>query len=509
MALAWTAALLAAATGNGCGSPATSDVVEFCIPLEEGEPGDLPVARVVLDYRRFSAESRPTSGDTLRFLVSTEVALTTLDRSVVQAGTADASSVSQVNTEIAIVDAVSSLVVGRAAFWDVQALGLDLPPLGPRGEEQRYAGLLGGDLLRQYAVRFQMEADRRCKLPWLQDVVPTWPSITFFREIPDSDEELSSDGFGVVGFKAAGGGTAEIKDAQFDFPASRVAVSACVAPAPFDPTVYVTSLAEGIPLSGVDAEILVATGTQPLVMSQSFYERLVATRRSQDPSWSVSPTATSIFLPEGETFATRFSLRRFALVGNRSGDLRPCAELQRRRWIEYAERCRTDPLCPPLSSSETDASLKQRGATVLEVDVTRGTGATPAELPSYVVPDTTRLFEGLRAETAFQIPAVDLLVGSVFLRHFELLVDYPASRLVGRCVNYKVPTARKECDPDAPAGSGEKTCCLAESTLEAAGRSCCQTNAYHDADRGFRLPRSCRCAGTPCCQYFQIEPESK
>lgn len=498
--------VLLGAGGTACGEDPNSVVVEFCIPLEEGEAGSLPVARVILDYKAYSAQNRPDRGDTLRFLVATEVAMTAIDLAHLPAGTGDASAVTQQRTDLAVVDAVSSLVVGRAAFWDVRTLGMSMTPLGPSGAQEQYAGLLGGDILRKYAVRFQMDADPRCKLPWL-DLVPTWPSITFFREIPDTHRELSNDGFGVILYKLAGGGTAEIKDEQFQFPATRVSVSACVEPAPFDPSVYVNNLEDGIPLSGVDAEVLMATGTQGIVLSESFFQRLVDKKVNQDPLWQASFVSDSLFLPEGEVAASRFSIQRFALVGNRANTLGPCAELRRRRWIEYAERCRVDPLCPPLSSADMEVSLRRRGAGVLEVDVTRTGLTTPPELTAFVVPDHTRLFSGVRTETSGQIPAIDLLLGATFLRHFELVVDYPGSRLVMRCVDYKVPTARKECDPDAPEGSSAKTCCQAPGTLETAGRSCCQTNAYHDADRDFRLPRSCRCAGTPCCQYFRYDPE--
>lgn len=498
--------LVCALSLAACGKPATSEVVEFCIPLEEGEAGELPVARVILDYKSYDPESRPTEADTHRFLVATEVPMTTLHRDLAPITTADGSSIGQQRTDLAVVDAVSSLVVGRATFWNLRTLSAAFGSLGPSGAEASYSGILGGDVLRQYAVRFQLQADPRCKLPWL-DLVPSWPSITFFREIPDTHKELSNDGFGVILYTIAGGGFAEIQDDQFEFPATRVTVPACVEPAPFDPSVHVDNLEEGIPLSGVDAQVLIATGTQPILLSESFFERLVAVRSRQDPTWTVSPVSAGISLLEGEVAAQRFPLQRMALVGNRSGGLSPCGELRRRRWIEYAERCRVDPTCPPISDREWEESVKKKGSGVLEVDVTRGTGSE--ELTAMVVPDETRLFSGLRAETGSQIPAIDLLVGAAFLKHFELILDYKESRIVMRCVDYQVPTARQECDPDAPTGSDEKTCCPSESALVTGGQSCCQTNAYQEADRGFRLPRSCSCRGSPCCQYFRYDPEEK
>lgn len=484
----------------GCGKEPTSEAIEYCIPLEPGA-GRVPTARVLPDYDRYDSENRPTRADTVRFLVATESPFTVVDREVLGVSTGDA-SVTEQNLRLAVTDAVSDPVATRALFWDVSALVQPLGLLGPRGSAERYDGVIGGDLLRQYAVRIVLETDPTCRLPWLEQVA-TWPSLSFRQELPDSAKELSADGYGVLPYDLVGGGTAELRDASFSFGATRVTVGACVAPEPFDPTAPIRMA--DIPLTGVDAWVLVATGTQPLVVSQSFYERLAATKSAErGEPWPTGLAAGSVFLPEGETFATQLGLERLALVSSRSDKQSPCLELQQRRRIEWAERCRADPECAATMNDEEQAvGLGRRGPAVLEVDVTRG--GSGAKLATFVVSDETLLFSGLRGELGTSVPAVDLLVGAAFLRYFEVLLDYPSSRLVMRCADYKVPVVARDCDPSASADH-YASCCPAEATLAREGRSCCDTSGGVDG-AGRRHARSCHCAGSVCCQYFRYDPD--
>lgn len=485
--------------GAGCGEAPTSEAIEYCIPLEPGA-GRVPTARVLLDYGRFDSDHRPTRADTVRFLVATESPFTVVDGRVAGVDTGDA-SVTTETLRLAVTDAVSEPVATRALFWDVSALVQPMDPLGPRGSEEQYAGWIGGDLLRKYAVRLVLQTDPTCRLPWLEQVA-TWPSLTFRQELPDSAKELSADGYGVLPYDLVGGGTAELGGEGIRFGATRVTVGACVAPEPFDPTAPIRM--EDIPLTGVDAWVLVATGTQPLVLSESFYERLAATKSAErGEPWPAGVSAGSLFLPEGETFATQLGLERIALMSSRSDKQSPCMELQQRRRIEWAERCRADPECAAtMNDEEQSVGLGKRGAAVLEVDVTRGGGAP---LSTFVVSNETLLFSGLRGEMGTSAPAVDLLVGAAFLRYFEVLLDYPGSRLVMRCADYKAPVAARDCDPTA-AADHYASCCPGEATLAREGRSCCDTQGGVDG-AGRRHARSCHCAGSVCCQYFRYDPD--
>lgn len=470
--------LVALAPLGACGSDSNTRAIEYCIPLEAGS--ELPVARVLLEYEQYSSTDRPTQADTNRFLVASEIPITVVDGSAL-----NSSGVDLVETSLAVLDAASTEVVGRAIFWNVDALRMALPPLGPTGESLHYDGILGGDLLRKHSVRLVYEGDPSCALPW-QDSTFAPPSIKFSSALPDSDGELGNDGFAVIDYTLAGGGTAMVNDRELRFGASRVAVGVCVEPDPYwpdaDPVTTVecdnleAQLEVLIPVTGVDAFGLIATGTQPLLLAQSFYESLSGI---MGPGWPAGgEIATTIDLPEGNVDAVRVDLTRVALVGDRNDNRAPCAELAHRRRIDLALR-----FCPNRVRSE----LGKRGASVLEVDTEKSTGALQASLPAYRIADSTMMMAGLQAEVSTQIPGIDLLVGAALLRHFELWVDYPNSRLVMRCLNWVDPVSTSDATGD-PTGRPVLPCVHAT-----AGQTCCA------GEEG----RECRCEGSPCCQYYR------
>ncbi len=463
---------------GACGSDTDTRAIEYCIPLESGL--ELPVARVLLEYELFSSENRPTVADTNRFLVASESPITVVHGSEMEIG-----EVELAQTSLAVLDADSEEVVGRAIFWDVSALRMVLPPLGPGGESVRYDGILGGDLLRKHSVRLVYHGDTTCSLPWM-DVGYAPPSIKFSSALPDSDGELGNDGYAVLDYKLAGGGTAMVDDRELQFGATRVAVGVCVEPDPYWPdddsamTVDCTDLEAHlevlVPVTGVDAFGLIATGTQPLVITESFYESLSG---QMGPGWPASgEIATTIDLPEGTVDAVRVDLSRIALVGDRYNNRGPCAELALRRRIDLALR-----FCP----TRVPSDVAKRGASVLEVDTQRTTGADQVSLPTYRIADSTMMMSGLQAEVSTQIPGIDLLVGAALLRHFELWIDYPASRVVMRCMNWVDPVSTADATEDA-LGRPVLPCIHAT-----AGETCCAGEAG----------RECRCEGSPCCQYYR------
>jgi hypothetical protein len=476
--LPWLTGLVALGALGACGSNDNTRAIEYCIPLEAGSR--LPVARVLLGYERFSSTDRPTVADTSRLLVASEIPITVVDGSVMEAG-----AVELARTSLAVLDANSTEVVGRAIFWDVAALRMILPSLGPAGQSERYDGILGGDLLRKYSVRLVYDKDTTCALPW-RDSGFAPPSIKFSAALSDSDEELGADGFAVIDYRLAGGGTAMVDDRELQFGATRVAVGVCVEPDPYWPdaepvmTVDCTNLEAQlealIPVTGVDAFGLIATGTQPLVFTESFYEILSG---QMGPGWPAGgETATTIDLPEGTVGAAVVQLTRVALVGDRHNNRGPCAELALRRRIDLALRH-----CPTRVRSE----VAKRGASVLEVDTQRFTGSLQASLPAYRIPDSTMMMSGLQAEVSTQIPGIDLLVGAALLRHFEMWIDYPDSRLVMRCMNWVDPLSTADANGDS---TGRPVLPCVHAT---AGETCCAGEAG----------RECRCEGSPCCQYYR------
>ncbi|MFH2005969.1 MAG: hypothetical protein ABI333_05210 [bacterium] len=462
----------------GCGSDPNSKAIEYCIPLEQGF--EVPVARVLLGYAAYSASDRPALSETKRFLVSSETPITVVDWGALES-TGEGTALALVKISFAVLDATSPEVVGRAAFWDVSALALVMPTLGPAGGTDSFDGILGGDLLRKYAVRLVYDGDENCALPWLGSSFAP-PSIKFSEALPDSDGELSSDGFGVIDFDLAGGGVASVNDTEHEFSATRVAVGVCVEPDPYEPELLsfecaddketrLSELRAAVPESGVDAFGLIATGTRPVVLSESFGNHLAGMMQAMDPAWPASGvSSTTLHLPEGPLVAQRFELSRLALVGNRRSDMGPCRELALRRRVDLAVR-----FCQDAAVKDT---LGDRAAAVLELDVTRAASGLATTLSAYQIADTSALLTGLRAETSSEIPAVDLLIGAEFLRHFEVWLDYPDTRLVMRCLNYVEPRVT-----DKRGG----TSCLHAS----AGETCCADD------------EECRCEGSACCQYYR------
>lgn len=459
-----------AACGGGGG---TSEIIEFCTPIMTDVsmppeactvlmPGDLP----------------PLASQVSRFLLATEVPITTVDVATFAAATGDSTDNLSLrfasDTVLAVVDAISMAaddpVVGRALFSGFSFLVQPIPALGPGGGTRQYEGLLGGDLLRRYAVRICYEPDPQCVLPWV-DPQQRFSTITFIQEVSDSDRELSADGFSVIRFGLAGGGTMVLNDKAVNFGATRVPVGACLGARPFDPLQFypaeldppdataipvsnMEQLHELIPESGASLFLLVATGTFPLILGRGAFERLLS--RSESPP---ATTPSSFFLMEGEVEADRTEIPWLALTGNASSDLSPCGELARRRriaWIRYWG----------MDQKDGTWRLDEKGASVARIS---------SPIATYVIEDTTDLFQGIRFEMTPGSPQIDGMVGHDFLKHYEMVLDYPEGRLIMRCASCFQPDLQTEICPPME-------------TLDASSMSCCDTSR-------------CICpSSAPCCQ---------
>lgn len=472
------AALLIAATvaalalqGWACGNGGiNSRAIEFCTPLAS-EPGDVPQVAVVVD----PGPEPPLGEEARSFLVATELPITTIDSTAYAeiAGLDAPFEDSPVLREIslAVVDNQSTLpnppeapVVGRAEFTNVRSFITPIPPIGVEGSTTAYGGVVGGDLLRRYAVRLYYGEDPECILPWAPN--ERFPTIKLIREYADNNKELARDGFSVWSFRLAGGGRYMLDGKEYNFSSTRVGVSACVEPAPFNPadldpeTVSsLDELTDLIPPSGTNAFLLVATGTIPIVFGESSFKRV-------HPQWEPSYAARLQTL-QGRITADATRIERIALLGSVSDDRSPCLELAHRRrihWIRYWK--------DPAEWRDGAFTINSLGAPAAVLDTQRTTSATPIRLDAYVVPDTSKLLQGLRFETTPTIPQIDGLVGHQFLSQFETVIDYPGSRVLFRCSDYQPP--------------GEEGCPPAE---ELQGGSCCEPNGR------------CVChSSSPCCQ---------
>ena len=463
--------LFAALIFSACSDDsASSEVFEYCTPMSASATRP-PEAAVALD----PAEKRPTAEEAFHFLIGTEYPLTTLDASTYTeiGGSSPTGSMAIQSVDLAVVDASSiaptDQVVGRAEF---DGFDLAVAPIGPLGTDsgaKHYDGILGGDLLTRYALRLSYQPDLDCRLPWSDALFPT---LTFFREFTDENDELAEDGFAVISFDISGGGKFLLSGDSHDFKATRIGIGACIQPAPFDPADLdpadvpdQDALDDAIPVTGTNAFLLVATGTVPVVLGAAFFERLKAAADG-DATATYSVRDGTLYQPQGPVEAKVTNIERIALVGDTSDGLAPCGELARRRRIAWILAHKTEK-----EWASGTWHISTAGPAVAEFDGHRTDATAIASLDAYVIPDESTLLQGVRFELGNDLPEVDGFVGHEFLRHFEFILDYPNERLILRCAAYK-STPDDQCpsdDSNAP---------------------CCDTK------------RRCTCpANQPCCQY--------
>ena len=406
----------------GCSTENPPIFLEYCIPVDASS--SVPHVGVVLDYE--SVQDAPdSSSEVVRdFAVATESPLTVIP--------GDAAYTSH---SLVVVDRYSSSkVAARLVFPEISLLSdphlQSLLPFAGSGPD----GILGGDVLRRFAVRFHYAADPQCTFDWTPGTY--WPSVTFLREVPDSDHALGLDGFAVVHFTLAGGGNMVLSNREYALGATRVGIWLCINPDHFDPASPPEPVNGHFPVSGVDAYGLVATGSQSLVTTSGLAELI--TSDASVTREDVEITAMNETL-QGYRL---HGLTRVAIVGNVSEDLSPCAELAKRRGREYERHN------PGVHRYPADLEGPVAPAVIVEV----GDASPAGELDTVAVPDNSVFWTSLWAETSPQVPMYDVLVGGAVLRYLEFVIDYPQRRFIARCTDY-TPEDHGVCPEDAP-------CCL-------------------------------------------------
>ncbi len=442
-----------------CGSGDSLLFLEYCIPIQVRPQDDaagprLPMVGVVLDYAAHSSAPLAGSADVQSFVIATEAPM-----SVIQDAALPTGAMVFRTTSLAVVDALSAgtgqPVAARVAFSSLQAWAVpDVQKLMPGVELQ---GILGGDVLRKFAVRFFYREDRQCSFFWDEED-RFWPNILLLREQPATASDLAADGYALVPYQLGGGGQFMLDGHVHDLPATRVTVQVCMNPDPFplrpdDPTLGPPAVDGRYPVSGVDMFALVATGTPTLMTTDGGFARIRSDmeRRGQIPDIR----DVALPLPEGVQMTRQIvNIARLAVIGGVSSSLGACEELARRRGQEWARR---NPTLPNPYFRDAESS----GAAVAEVDLQRNNqnqGFSVAEVDS-----SRQYWQGLWAETLPDLPQIDLVLGHPFLSFFEFTVDYPQDRAMFRCLRYDCTA------PSAP-------CCHAGGTC-----TCPQTD--------------------PCCQY--------
>ena len=361
----------------------------------------------------------------------------------------------------------------RARFTDVAVLPLGLDPAGPHI-------VLGADLLKSLSLQIAFGT----------------PSITFWyaQNAPDSffgapqctgaaDAPTCT---AVLHFSLQGGGElTAVSEPDFlglsgpvEFGASRAVLRICAAPDAADPVndpqPLCCSRADAVRLAtGANLALVVATGVGPTVLSQSAWNRVVATQAVAPPAPAAGPALSIPWLSAPLTAVTWSTLPRLALVdleADPSVNPGACVELGRARRMEWIERHQmgASPACfQPCDADLGDAGKAQNSAGYVELG---------GPLPVAIIPDGTGFLESLRAELQQHGPQIDGLLGTDVLATSTMELNYGASPA----------RALFTCDPKAA-----RTTCLATPR-------CVRQNSPGDIHSCFGLPPQPRPAPTMC-----------
>jgi hypothetical protein len=336
------------------------------------------------------------------------------------------------------VDTPDHPVPVRAKFRDIGVFSL---PVGPAGDAGTLPlGVLGGDVLRTFSV--ELRFGETCGDPTVDAGAGSMParcsSMTLWRHQGASLGFLGTAGYATLKFTLIGGGETTARASADTFgirapvtlPATRIILRACAAPQVFSPTDPVQTCCkrgdEVLPTntSGLDLALVLATGTGPLVLSQSAWKRLL-------PKLAAAPPVTKgddLLIPSWPapipviTWATIPRLALVDLESSPASDPGPCVELSRARRIQWVanqqwmnpdtaacvQPCDVDPTEPPLALNSA-AYVELGGA-----------------LPVAVIADDEDLLQSLRFDVRPLGPEIDGLLGAGALTPTRVEIDYVA-----------------------------------------------------------------------------------
>ena len=253
-------------------------------------------------------------------------------------------------------------------------------------------------------------------------------------DIAGDETSLSNACQSVLPLPFRGGGTLLIGGTELGFSNWRIAIDACFAPNP-DPNLLQSA-------RGVDMLLVASTSIGPSLLSASSYQRY----RDFDataPDVSALPAA-SVFLPSGIVSGHVATISSIALVGNSTSNPRaPCRQVYASHYLAVQDcDAANDPnTCPCYDPTGSTHDTFCAAPAVVELAPTAG-------LPMLVIDDADPTLQALRAELRPNQPEVDGILGTSALRELELDIDYPHSRLVGRCPDATSCVARPELTGD-------------------------------------------------------------
>jgi hypothetical protein len=263
----------------------------------------------------------------------------------------------------------------------------------------------------------------------------TSQEIFILPDIAGSEEDLSDACNAVLPLPFRGGGTLLFGGTELAFANWRIAIDACFAPNP-DPAAQRQSL------RGVDMLLVASTSVGTTIIDQDAYDRYREYDASAPPVEQL-PLASE-YLPSGLVTGHLTTIPSIALVGNSTTNPRaPCRQVYASHLLAAGD-C-TDPNdsneCPCYDPTGDTHQTFCAAPAVLEVQ-------PPAGLPILVVDNGEPTLQALRAELRPNQPEVDGILGTSAILPIELDIDYPHSRLVGRCSDPATCSTRPELTGD-------------------------------------------------------------
>ncbi|MDA3862669.1 MAG: hypothetical protein PF689_02260 [Deltaproteobacteria bacterium] len=442
--------------------------LEYCVPVNMQDSTNLqypPTVGVVLNYYDYSNAPLVGSEAILNFLLATDFPIT-----VVNDSTLEPNQFFIEEIPLAIVD---NLSVGSGERIAAR-ISLDRFPVIKMADVNSILpdsissvdGVIGGDIFRKFAVKFNYSQDKQCTFYWDEDD-KRWPNILFLKEQPATNQDLAEDGYAVIDFSLAGGGNLLLDNQKTEFDSTRVTIQVCVEsdPFPLDPNDLAYAPPSkfdrpgSYPISGVNMYGMVSTGINRNLITKSGLTRITEVLNSNNEMYSI--TTGNIQLA-GQTLESEIldGINRIALIGGAGNNRSACEELAVRRGQEWH---RLNPDSENTYSNDADEKVPA----VTEIDFTRNS-LLPQTMKIESIPVESDYWQGLWAETYPSIPQIDFILSHEILKYFEFIIDYPRSRLIMRCTNYN-------CDD--------------------AAQPCCDNNSA-----------VCRCPeSSKCCQYSKIK----
>lgn len=307
--------------------------------------------------------------------------------------------------------------------------------------------LIGGDILRSYAMTLTFgpdPADPLCQEPPCVRLQPTGDIANACR--------LAARGEVVLPFSITGGNplSVQIGDNVFAYPATRLALPACLEPLPQAEQVSCSS--PNYQENGINVRLLLSTALPGLLLSRSAFARLrgeaAATMLFAGPEQPVPLTFPGLATAPARRVSLGGAGARLALaLVSKERFLSPCAELARsRRQRQGLPRCDRpdvpqDPAC--LLDLQNNSPQRERYCgysgqnTQLACDDHAAPVAGVLELDgpqeALVVDDSAEILQAINADVRNGSPQVNGILGLSMLSLLQLEIDFPQSRVVAHC----------------------------------------------------------------------------